>query len=306
MQRRNFLKSTFAATCCYGLSTLPLSLFADDIITITILHTNDVHSRIEPFPMDGGKNQGFGGIAQRSTLINKIRSTQKNVLLLDAGDLVQGTPYFNFYGGVIEIKLMNQLGYDATTIGNHDFDGNMSGLLKMVDLAQFPFLSANYDFKTHSLAQKIKKYKIFHKQGIKIGVFGVGIELKGLVPETAYEETTYLEPIDIAQSTAHFLKNDQKCDLVICLSHLGYSYGNNKISDIVLAKKTANIDLIIGGHTHTYLSEPKMHINLEQKAVLINQVGWAGIYLGRVDFYFTKNKNKNKKTATWHTEIISK
>ncbi|MFN8337881.1 MAG: metallophosphatase [Saprospiraceae bacterium] len=294
MDRRSFIRNTTFSSILLTTGAFPLIASAKDldITRLTILHTNDVHSRIEPFPMDGSKNEGLGGVAKRATLIKRIREEQKNVLLLDAGDMFQGTPYFNFFGGEVEIKLMSELGYDAGTIGNHDFDGGIDGLERQLIHANFPLLVSNYNFDNTIMKGKTKEYKIFMKDGLKIGVFGVGIELNGLVPQSLYKETLYHDPIVSAEKIGLLLKQDEKCDYVICLSHLGYKYGpeENKISDHVLAENTSYIDLIIGGHTHTFLKEPTRLKNKMGKAVLVNQVGWAGIVLGRLDIYFEKNK----------------
>jgi 5'-nucleotidase len=260
---------------------------------LTILHTNDVHSRIDPFPMDGGRNQGLGGVAARSKLIRDIRSTEENVLLLDAGDIFQGTPYFNIYKGEPEIKAMSAMGYDACTIGNHDFDAGMEDLaLQLGRHASFPMIVSNYDFSRTPMENKYVPYKIFNKGGIKIGVLGVGIELQGLVPDNLYGNTKYLDPVQKANETADKLKREN-CDFIVCLSHLGYKYQENKISDLILAKESENIDLIIGGHTHTFMERPEVIKNKKDDDVLINQVGWAGIQLGRMDFIFEKKKKKN-------------
>jgi 5'-nucleotidase len=231
----------------------------------------------------------MGGAARRAAIIENIRKEEEHVLLLDAGDIFQGTPYFNYYGGELEFKLMSMMQYDLATIGNHDFDNGIEGLYAQLPHAQFEFVSANYDFKNTVLNSHVKPYKIFNKGGIKIGVFGLGIELEGLVDKKAYKETVYLNPIEVAQDMARILKHNKKCDLVICLSHLGFNYKNepNKVSDLDLAKKTKNIDLIIGGHTHTFLDKPVIEKNSEGKEVMINQVGCYGINLGRVDFYLS-------------------
>jgi 5'-nucleotidase len=233
----------------------------------------------------------MGGVARRAALIESIRMEEENVLLLDAGDIFQGTPYFNYYGGELEFKLMSMMHYDAATMGNHDFDNGIDGFYAQLPHAKFEFVSANYDFKNTILNEHVKPFKIFNKGGIKIGVFGLGIELEGLVDKKAYKETAYLDPIEIAQDMTKILKHKEKCDLVICLSHLGYSYKNepNKISDVVLAKKTKDIDLIIGGHTHTFLNKPVIEKNSDGKEVIINQVGCHGINLGRIDFYFSND-----------------
>lgn len=293
MKRRDFIEKTAAGTALLGLG-FPLSSFNTTIKHLTILHTNDVHSHIDPFPADNQRNSNMGGVARRATLIESIRRENPNVLLLDAGDIFQGTPYFNYYGGELEFKLMSMMKYDLSTIGNHDFDNGVDGLTAQMPHATFEFVSANYDFKNTSIDGYVKPYKIFNKNGIKVGVFGIGIELKGLVDKNNYKETVYNDPVETAQDMARILKKEQKCDLVICLSHLGYKYGiedSKKISDLKLAKLTKDIDLIIGGHTHTFLDKPTVETNLDGKEVLVNQVGCYGINLGRIDFYFNNDKS---------------
>ena len=266
---------------------------------LTVLHTNDVHSRIDPFPMDGGVNQGLGGVAARAEIIEKIRSEQDHVLLLDAGDIFQGTPYFNFYRGEPEIKAMSSMKYDATTIGNHDFDAGLDNLAtQLTNNATFPMVVANYDFSGTPMEYKYQPYKLFKKGKIKVGVFGIGIEMAGLVPANLYGNTKYLDPVSKANEMANTLKKDKNCDLVICLSHLGNSYSDNKVSDKRLAMETENIDLIIGGHTHTFLPNPLVYKNKKGDDVLVNQVGWAGINLGRLDFDFTKISKKKLSQAS--------
>ncbi|MCW8896818.1 MAG: metallophosphatase [Flavobacteriales bacterium] len=287
--RRTFIKQSFlGGVSLLGAATLnPFSaaILKKNHTKITILHTNDVHSHIESFPSNDPKYPNMGGAAKRAALIDKIRTKEKNVLLLDAGDIFQGTPYFNMYGGELEFKLMSLMRYDAATIGNHDFDNGIEGLNNMLPHANFPFLNVNYDFTNTILNGKIAPYKVFEKDKVKIGVFGVGVELAGLVDKKMYAETQYNNPIIAANNTAEHLKYNEKCHLIICLSHLGYDYKSNKVSDNVLAKETKNIDLIIGGHTHTFLEKPASIKNKDNKITLINQVGWAGLYLGRIDFY---------------------
>lgn len=295
MERRNFIKSTAAAGALAGVGSLGLLSFATDkkLKHITILHTNDVHSHIEPFDPGHAQYPGMGGAARRYTLIKQIRRENPNTLLLDAGDIFQGTPYFNFYGGELEFKLMSKMGYDAATIGNHDFDNGIGGLLKQLPHAKFPFVNANYSFKNTILEGRIKPYQIFLRDGIKIGVFGLGIELEGLVAKKHYQETEYQDPIESAREIVRELKDEEKCELVICLSHLGYEYRDNKVSDVKLAAATQDIDLIIGGHTHTFLPKPSVVLNRIGNKVLINQVGWAGVNLGRIDFYLDSFGNNN-------------
>jgi 5'-nucleotidase len=272
-------------------------------VKLTILHTNDVHSRLEPFPMDGGRNQGLGGVAARAALISQIRQQEEHVLLLDAGDIFQGTPYFNFYKGEPEIKAMSGMKYDACTIGNHDFDAGLENLAtQLTKHASFPMVVSNYDFTGTAMENKTQPYTIFKKGKLKIGVFGIGIEMKGLVPENLSAGTKYLDPVQKANEIADKLKRTENCDMIICLSHLGYQYkGSNKVSDEVLAKETEKIDLIIGGHTHTFLDDPVVLKNKKGDDVIVNQVGWAGIMLGRLDFEFSKFSGKkmaNSKSIT--------
>lgn len=290
MKRSQFIKNTLTVGTLLSAGAFPYEALAKSgLRKLTILHTNDQHSRIEPFPMDGGKYQGMGGFAQRADLIKTIRAQEKNVLLLDSGDIWQGTPYFNMFGGSLEFQLMNEMGYDAATLGNHDFDAGIDGLNKNLPLLKFPFLNVNYNFEKTSLQNKIQQHKVFVKDGIKVGVFGVGIELQGLVPVNVSSAIGYNNPITAAQSTADFLKNELKCHLVICLSHLGYKYYDKKASDIVLAENTKNIDFILGGHTHTFFKKPEEFANTEKKKVIVHQVGWAGIYLGKIDVWFEEN-----------------
>lgn len=295
MKRREFIEKTATGTLIAGLG-LTLSSFETGSKHLTILHTNDVHSHIDPFPITDPRNPNMGGVSRRAALIESIRQENPNVLLLDAGDIFQGTPYFNYYGGELEFKLMSMMKYDASTIGNHDFDNGIEGLYAQMPHAKFEFISSNYDFKNTVMDGLVKPYKIYHKNGIKVGVFGLGIELDGLVDPQMFKETVYNNPIEIAQDMVRILKKERKCDLVICLSHLGYKYSKedqDKISDLKLAELTTDIDLIIGGHTHTFLDKPTIVKNADGKEVLVNQVGCYGINLGRIDFYFDNNKSKS-------------
>jgi len=299
MKRRDFIQKTAVSSALLSLGGLSLSSF-DKVETkkITILHTNDVHSHIDPFPADHPKNPNMGGVARRATLIDKIRSEEKNVLLLDAGDIFQGTPYFNYYGGELEFKLMSMMKYDLATMGNHDFDNGIDGFYAQLPHASFDFVSANYDFKNTILNGIVKPYKILVKDGIKIGIFGLGVQLEGLVDKKLSKETVYNDPIEVSTDIVKELKEQHHCDLIICLSHLGFKYKNDpeKACDILLAQRTKDIDLIIGGHTHTFLDKPIIENNLEGKPVLVNQVGCYGINLGRIDFYFTNDKQFDSST----------
>ena len=284
MKRRNFIQNIVLGT---GTLLVSPSLFGQENLKkkkrLVILHTNDTHSTIEPFPSKHSKFPNMGGVSKRHTILQKIRSEEEHVLLLDAGDIFQGTPYFNAFNGELEMKLMSLLQYDAATMGNHDFDIGLEGFLNAQQFANFPFLCANYDFSETILDGKTKAYHIFHKAGIKIGVFGIGVALKGLVSIDNYGNTRYFDPISTANKIASELKS-KSCDLVICLSHLGFEYENKSInSDRKLAAETENIDIILGGHTHTFFDKPLVLKNIKNKDVLVNQVGWGGVYLGRID-----------------------
>ena len=302
MKRREFLHQSAAGAALVGLGSLALQSFVPVPAQrkITILHTNDVHSHIDPFGPEDGRNANKGGVARRASLVQSIRNENPNTLLLDAGDIFQGTPYFNYYGGELEFKLMSMLKYDLATIGNHDFDNGIEGLYKQMPHASFEFVSANYDFSNTIMDTNVKPYKTFTREGVKIGVFGLGIELDGLVIKKLYKETQYLDPIGIAQDMSRILKEEEKCDLIICLSHIGYYYKNtpDTVSDVVLAIATKDIDLIIGGHTHTFLPKPTIEKNAVGENVLVNQVGCYGLYLGKVDFYFNRDKTKAAEGTT--------
>ncbi len=304
--RRSFLKKTVTGAVIASTVSSPYSLFAaqSNKEQLTILHTNDVHSHIEPFADDDKKYPGLGGAEYRATIIESIRKQNQHVLVLDAGDIFQGTPYFNFFHGDLEIDLMNKMKYDAATIGNHDFDGGIDTLAKQITRANFPFVNCNYDFTNTPVDGKVHKHIIIKKGKLKIGITGCGVELIGLVPDKLFTNTKYLDPIKSVQEQVNILKHDKKCHFIICLSHLGYKYDNSKVSDIVLAQQTNHIDLIIGGHTHTFLEAPTEAKNKDGKEVLINQVGWAGVQIGQLNYLFEKSFSKNLRNS--QTVIVDK
>ena len=290
MNRRKFIyNSSLASLSVMGLNSCNLK---NENVKITILHTNDVHSQIEPFPFNHDKYPDRGGFARRANIFKGLMKINPNTLIFDAGDIFQGTPYFNFFQGDLELKLMKEMGYNAATIGNHEFDAGLKKLKENIVNNNFPFVSSNYDFTNTELEGLISNYKIFKKEGIKIGVFGLGIELNGLVSSSLFKETKYYDPVEITQEMTSKLKNKQKCDLIICVSHLGHSYQTDKISDLKLGRLTSDIDLIIGGHTHTFLKKPEIIKNSQDKDVIINQVGSNGIYVGKIDFNFSKFDRK--------------
>lgn len=290
VSRRSFLKHSAIASA--GLWLTPEEVFADGSKkTLTILHTNDVHSRLDAFT-DGSLN-GKGGVAARAKLVQMIRNQEENVLLLDAGDMFQGTPYFNIYKGEPEIKAMSMMGYDAGMIGNHEYDAGIENLATQIARhASFPIVICNYDFSGTPMEHHYQPYHIIQKGGLRIGITGLGIEMKGLVAEGLYGTTQYLDPVVEVNKMAAYLKDNRKCDLVIVLSHLGDRYEDDKISDETLAQQTSNIDLIIGAHTHRFFEKPRVYHDTKGKELLVNQVGWGGINLGRIDYEFSRGGKK--------------
>lgn len=293
VNRRTFVRQTATGLALAGMSQFPFESFAEDKIEhkLTLLHTNDVHSRLDPFPMDGSKYEGMGGVVAREKFVRKIREEEEHVLLLDAGDIFQGTPYFNYYKGKPEMQVMSMLRYDAATLGNHDFDNGIDGLVKQMEYADFDFVNCNYNFETTALEYIMKPYTIIKRGKLRIGILGVGIELKGLVPDRLCEGILYQDPIEKANEIAYLLKVQKKCDYVICLSHLGFEYKENKVSDKILAAESENIDCILGGHTHTFLEKALTVKNRKNQEVIVNQVGWAGLFLGRINIFFNHKKH---------------
>tara|TARA_R110001583_G_scaffold16737_3_gene68475 strand:+ start:18219 stop:19163 length:945 start_codon:yes stop_codon:yes gene_type:complete len=301
--RRDFFKKLGMGGLFLGLGgyALPSKAAKSKLTKITLLHTNDMHSHIDPFPDSDPKHPGLGGFARINALVKRIRAEEENTLLLDCGDIYQGTPYFNFYKGEAELKLMSQIGYDAGTIGNHEFDNGLVGISSQMGHMNFPFINSNYDFTGTVLEGKVLPYKTFNKGGIKIGIFGLGIELEGLVSSKNYEGIDYIDPIFMAEKMVAILNEKEQCDLVICLSHLGYSSNSGGMCDMKLAKNTDGIDVILGGHSHTLLETATRVRNLDEKEVVINQVGWAGIALGRIDFYI--DKEEGTKLASSSSQV---
>ena len=218
---------------------------------LVILHTNDTHSQIEPYTYKADTN--VGGFLRREAYIREVRSQHPNVLLFDAGDFSQGTPYFNFFKGYTEIYLMNAMHYDAVTLGNHEFDNGCSALAKRIKKADFPFLCANYVFHNKALAKVVRPCMIIEKGGYKVGVFGLTVDLKALIAPSTYKELQYLDPVEASKKMVQFLQS-QNCDLIVCLSHLGVE--KDQMNDYQLAKEVPGIDIIIGGHSHYEMKEP--------------------------------------------------
>ncbi len=251
---------------------------------IVILHTNDSHSRIEPVPETDKTHPDKGGVIRRMNFVEQMRKEKENVLLLDAGDFLQGTPYFNLFKGEVEIEAMNLLGYNAATLGNHEFDYGMEVLENVVRKADFPILSSNYDFSDTPLHGLIHPYTIVNKDGLRIGILALGINPKGLIATDNYKGMKFLAPLETANNIAAQLKNQKKCDFVICLSHLGYE------ADMRLAPQTKNIDIIIGGHSHWHMEKPSVVKNIDNKDVTIFQTAGRGVVVGQINVELEKVK----------------
>ncbi|MCX7696783.1 MAG: metallophosphatase [Bacteroidales bacterium] len=286
MNRRDFLKTSLTLLASSTFSFLEAKANKLGTQTIRIIHTNDTHSQIEPLPLNHPKYPGRGGYAARAAVVNKLRAEGYPTLLLDSGDVFQGTPYYNFYKGELEMKLMSDMKYDAMAIGNHEFDGGIDGLYEALKFARFPVLSSNYDFSKTKLSQIIKPYIIYRFNHIKIGIFSLLLNPDGLIEKKLLGEVKYKDPEITAAYFAHFLKKKKKCHAVICLSHLGLDTSSNSIGDFDLAKKSKNIDLILGGHSHTLLQKPIQLRNSDGKTIIITQNGAYGVQLTIVDMMF--------------------
>jgi 5'-nucleotidase len=292
MNRKSFLKNSAILGAGIGLGGL--YSFGDAIgaarTRVTILHTNDTHARIEPFSASAPRYAGMGGVARRTTLIRRLRAEYPDSLLLDAGDVFQGTPYFNKYNGALDFEVMSKMGYDAVTIGNHEFDNGVRGFEDVMGKARFPFVSTNYDFGTTRMGLRVRKFLIREVAGIKIGIFGLGVAFENLVLPHLHRGVTYLDPLEVAADTTAYLRSYHRCDMVICLSHIGYRYSDSRVSDRIVAQQVDGIDLIVGGHTHTFMPEPELFEKPDGSRTWISQVGFAGIVLGRLDFHFDRGK----------------
>ncbi len=259
---------------------------------ITILHTNDQHSQIDPLPETDRTYGGKGGVARRATLVKRIRKDNPNTLMVDAGDVFQGTPYFNLYGGEVEYKSMTAIGYDVATLGNHDFDNGVEALAQAMKFARFDFVSANYDVRGTAIEGRVKPYVVRELAGIRVGLFGLGIKLEGLNPPESFKGVQYMDPVRMARGSVKVLREREGCAMVVCLSHLGYYPKPQKeeIGDTQVVAEVDGIDFIASGHTHTFMKQPVLAKQPSGKNTVIFQVGKSGIYVGRVDFTVQSNK----------------
>ena len=259
----------------------PMLIWGQETETLTILQTSDVHSRIEPITQKGDQNYDKGGFVRRATFLSQFRKDNSHVLLFDCGDISQGTPYYNIFRGEVEINLMNEMGYDAMTIGNHEFDFGLDNMARIFKLAKFPIVCANYDLDATVLKDIVKPYVVLERYGLKIGVFGLGAQPEGLIQANKCEGVIYKDPIGVSNDIAELLK-EEGCDIIVCLSHLGIQM------DERLVANTRNIDVILGGHSHTFLKAPKNYLNMDGKNVPIMHTGKNGIYVGRLDLTLNK------------------
>lgn len=269
----------------------PLLTSALDETVITILHTNDTHSQIDPLPANDKRNAGMGGVARRATIVKRLRQQNPNTLLIDAGDVLQGTPYFNLYKGEVEYKAMSAIGYDVGTLGNHEFDNGVDALAAALKFANFDLVSTNYDVKGTALEGRIKPY-VVRNVGVRIGLFGLGISPVALITPGNFKGVTYHDPVAAARDVVKTLREKESCQMVLCMSHLGY-YQEPKpseIGDSQLASQVDGIDFIASGHTHTFMEKPVIVKQPCGRETLIFQVGKSGIYLGRVDFTVSGGK----------------
>ncbi len=290
--RRTFLKTLGIAGAVSMLGLPAWALRETGLKRFYLLHTNDTHSRLDPFPDNDPNYPGMGGYARRAARINHLRREDPNLILLDAGDIFQGTPYYNMYGGEPELKLMSRMGYDAAAFGNHEFDNGMDGFLHVLPHAEFPFLAANYDFSNTPLAGHVGDHILLHRNGITVGIYGLGIDPGGLVGRNLYGDTTYLDPIEKAREMEDMLWKKHGCEVIICLSHLGFEYNSDRVSDVKLAQHTKNTDIIIGGHTHRLLDPPARVQNMEDRDVVIGQAGHGGLYLGEMTVWISEEEGE--------------
>lgn len=278
---------TKIAYCALALLLMSQLAVAQQVQRLVILHTNDTHSQIEPTDPTAARNPDMGGYARRLGVISEIRAQEPAVLLVDAGDFSQGTPYYNFFGGRLEVMGYNQMNYDATALGNHEFDNGMDSLEMLMQLKKFPVVVSNYDVSGSKLKGLVEPYLVVKKGKLKIGIMGLGVEPAGLIMEKNYQGVIYKDPVVIAREVSDFLRTRKKCDVVVCLSHLGSDSTDVKVNDFTIARNTTNIDVIIGGHSHSLLENVTTG-NAAGRKIMIAQMGRSGLYLGRIDLEFTQ------------------
>lgn len=276
--------------CFFLLACFVMSMLAaQDIKELYILHTNDMHSRIEPFAsyFPDTLLAGKAGVVRRAALIKQERKKHADLLLFDCGDFSQGSPYYNLFKGEVEVKLMNEMGYDAGTIGNHEFDFGLENMARLFKMANYPIVCANYDVRGTILEGLVKEYVIIERNDIRIGVFGLGAKLDGLVAHASYGDVKFEDPVSEGQRIVDLLKTKERCDLVICLSHLGWE--GEPYSDVELIENTRNIDIVLGGHSHSFFETPRYYKNLDGIEVPVQQMGKHAAFVGKMVVKLQKN-----------------
>ncbi len=307
INRRTFLRGSIAGGAALALPATALDLLSAPAwpaisqpllevnsgeTLITILHTNDTHSQIDPMPENDRQNPGAGGVARRATLVKRIRKENPNTLLIDAGDQFQGTPYFNFFRGEVEYKAMSMIGYDAVTLGNHEFDNGVDALAAAMKFANFDFVSANYDVRGTPLEPRVKPYITRVLGGVRVGLFGLGVSPQNLITPENFKGVNFIDPIKAAEETVRTLRQKERCTLVIAMTHLGY-FANpreGEVGDAQIPEKVDGIDFIAGGHTHTFMKSPVLVKTPSGKNTIVFQVGKSGINVGRVDLKLRNGK----------------
>jgi 5'-nucleotidase len=305
--RRRFLKTSliggaalafprsafeFLSAPAWSAISAPLLDVAAGETLITILHTNDTHSQIDPLPANDRQYGGKGGVARRATLVKRVRKENPNTLMIDAGDVFQGTPYFNFFKGEVEYKAMSLIGYDVGTIGNHDFDNGVPALAAAMKFATFDFVSCNYDVRGTAIESRVKPYVVRVLGGVRVGLFGLGISPTNLITPENFKGVKYLDPIKETGKVVKTLRERERCNLVVGMSHLGYykEPKEGEIGDTQVAGQVDGIDFIASGHTHTFMKAPVVTKQHGGGDTLVFQVGRSGIYVGRIDFKLRDGK----------------
>ena len=275
-------------------SACGMSATGENEVELRIVHTNDTHSCVMPVSPHSSDTAlaDKGGFVRRAALVRDLRAEDNSLLLFDSGDFSQGSAYYNLYKGEVEVKLMNEMRYDAATIGNHEFDFGLENMARIFRMAGFPIVCANYHVEGTVLEGLVKPYVILERKGVKIGVFGLGTQLEGMVASENYAGVVYEDPITAANRVTDILKNREHCDLVVCLSHLGWQIDGIDDSEVIPA--TRDIDIVLGGHSHTYMEHPEVVKNADGEYVYCNQMGKHGRYVGELSLQMLPVGNHSK------------
>ena len=255
---------------------------------ITVLHTSDTHSCVLPLNKNLADTMlaDRGGFLRRIAMLKQERQSDPDLLLFDCGDFSQGSSYYTMFKGDVEVELMNRMHYDAVTIGNHEFDFGLDNMIRLFKLADFPVVCSNYDFGDTELKDIVKPYIVLKRKGVKIGVFGVCPPLEGLVSTKNYGPLKYLDPVEVTERMVDILRNQKKCDVVICLSHLGWEISDYPDNELI--KRTSGIDLVLGGHSHTYLKTLGYETDKTGRKVPVDHEGKHGIFVGKMQLMLEK------------------